>query len=398
MTTACFQWHSDARAFAGMQQVSGQDGPALLHIPASPVMDALEGLHRTLGKSAFCVSDTAPQHLKKLAPSQFATLTGGTSGQPKGIKRSQASWICSFEANSEQFGYAAGDSIAVLGALSHSLALYGILEGLHLGLDVHALPSLTPSHQSSALARHRSTILYATPTQLRLLPATAQLPDLRMILCGGGALTDAVHRHIATVAPNAVVHQFYGAAETSFVTIGDTHTPSGSVGRAYPNAKIEVRDPDAAGTGVIWISSPYLFDGYLDGHSPHTRRDGDWMTVGEYGTLDAAGYLFLRGRAGRMVNIADTAVFPEELEAHIGTLKGVTHCAVLARADAMRGHHLVAVLDGPDSPRMRNRLLRHCKEHNLVTPRAVLFLDPFPLLPSGKPDLQRIAALTGDYL
>jgi long-chain acyl-CoA synthetase len=396
MPATRFHWHPQSRAFAGVQEVIPKDGPSVSGIPVSPVDASLDNLRRTLGTATpFCVSETPPLDLDRLSPDTFATLTGGTSGRPKVIVRSQASWVRSFESNAAQLGYTPADSIAVLGALSHSLALYGVLEALHLGLDIHALCPLGLRATSARMAAQRCTILYATPTQLRLLPAGTLLPDLRLIFCGGGALTDAVRRHIRAVAPNASLHCFYGAAETSFVTMSDAGTPDASVGRAYPRVEIDVRNPDATGTGLIWVRSPYLFEHYLEGGSPHTMWEGDWLSVGEYGRLDAQGYLYLRGRAGRMVNITDIAVFPEELEAQLGGLAGVDHCAVLARFDQRRGTRLIAVVSGPDSPHLRDLILSHCDSNTLIRPREVVFLDPFPLLPSGKPDLPCIAALTG---
>jgi long-chain acyl-CoA synthetase len=366
-------------------------------LPVHPVAQALEGLRGTLGSDiAFCLSDTVQPDLTTCDPTQFATFTGGTSGRPKVILRSQASWIKSFETHAARFAYTPTDRIAVLGALSHSLALYGVIEAVHLGLSVHVLSTLTAARQHAALSQSGCTILYATPTQLRLLPAHSPLTDLRLILCGGGALSPTVRAHITAIAPNAQLVEFYGAAETSFLTLSDATTPDGSVGRAYPDVEISVRDADSTGTGLIWVRSPYLFARYLNGGSPHTRREGDWLTVGEYGMLDANGYLFLRGRAGRMINIADTAVFPEELEAQIMALPEVSNCAVVAQPDALRGHHLVAMIDGAEAPALRNHILTHCKTSGLITPHRIAFLDPFPLLPSGKPDLQQIAALTKD--
>lgn len=404
-----FQWHPAARAFAGQHEVTPQGGAPVANIPAQPAVDTFSALYRTLtSTTAFCVSDAARPDLEHIDPAQFATLTGGTSGRPKVILRSQMSWIRSFQANAARFGYTSDDRIAVLGTLDHSLALYGVLEGLHLGLAVHALSSLTPMGQMDALREHACTVLYATPTQLRLLAADKPLPTLRLILCGGGALTGTVRKHIATIAPHAKLYVFYGAAETSFVTLSDANTPEGSVGRAFEDVEIAVRPPDGTNTdktnpdktsaGLIWIRSPYLFARYLEGESPHTRWQDDWLTVGEYGTLDPNGYLFLRGRAGRMINIADTAVFPEDLEARISTLPEITQCAVLARPDPVRGHHLIAVLDGPENPAVRDTLLHHCRANGLTVPRAVLFLDPFPLLSSGKADIVQIAALTGAVL
>lgn len=399
MPTHRFQWHRDARIFAGADEVVPIGSAPAAAIPAHSVTAAIAGIYAAIRTDTpFCVSDLAVPDIDQIPPSHFATLTGGTSGAPKVILRTQASWIASFNANAAQFGYRPDDSIAVLGALSHSLALYGLLEGLHLGLSVHALSPLKPSGQSAQLHAHRCTILYATPTQLRLLPVGTRLHDIRLILCGGGTLGADTRHHITALCPNAELHVFYGAAETSFVTMGDSSTPEGSVGRPYAGVKIAVRDPDDTGTGVIWVRSPYLFERYLHGESAHTQRDGDWLTVGEYGHINAQGYLFLRGRAGRVINIADTAVFPEELEARFSVLAGISQCAVLARLDALRGRHLIAVLEGGEDAEKRNMLLRYCKANGLAGLRDVTFLDPFPLLASGKPDLRRIAALTGNTL
>ncbi|MEH6645134.1 AMP-binding protein [Sulfitobacter sp.] len=390
-----FHWHSKSRAFAGDQEVALHAADAPLTIPCDPVSDALQMLYSAVtGTRAFCVSNRALPELDQLTAGQLATLTGGTSGAPKVIVRTHASWIKSFEANAAMFTYIASDSIAVLGALSHSLALYGVLEAAHHGLEIHALSPLKPSGQSARMQEHGCTILYATPTQLRLLPKSTHLPEVRLILCGGGVLSDETRRHILALCPNAKLHVFYGAAETSFITLGGPDTPAGSVGRPYPGVELAVHAPDTAGTGQIWVRSPYLFDGYLHGDSQHTQRDGDWLTVGEHGYLDAEGHVFLRGRAGRIINIADQTVFPEELEAQFNALRGISQCAVLARHDALRGHHLVAVLEGSDDAILAQKLRDYCASNALVAPRDVIFLDPFPLLASGKPDLQRIASLT----
>lgn len=391
-----FHWHPDARAFAGREEVLPTDGPATAHIPAHPIAVAFNGLHRTLKyQAAFCVSETAPPDLGTLNPHMFTTLTGGTSGTPKVIVRTQQSWIASFHANAARFAYTPNDSIAVLGALSHSLALYGALEALHLGLGIHALSPLKPTNQRDALEGTACTILYATPTQLRLLPAGIPLPDIRLILCGGGTLSEAIRTHITTICPNASLHVFYGATETSFITLSDAQTPTGSVGRPYPQVELSIRDPDSTGTGTIWVRSPYLFERYLQGESEHTRRDKDWLTLGEIGRVDAEGYLFLRGRAGRVFNVADQTIYPEELEARLMSLDGVAHCAVLARRDALRGNHLVAVMEGAENIQQRSAIMAYCKAHDLTLPREIVFLDPFPTLPSGKPDLIQIAERTG---
>lgn len=394
-----FLWHSDAHVYAGAEKVVPQTGIVSPHIPAKPVMTALSSLGRALNNGTpFCISDHGHPCLETLDAAQFATLTGGTSGTPKIIARSHASWIRSFDANAAQFQYSTDDSIAVLGALSHSLALYGVLEALHLGLNSHVLSPLSPTGQVTQMRLHGCTVLYATPSQLRLLRPDASLCDLRLILCGGGPLNAATREHITSFCPNAALHVFYGAAETSFVTLSDTTTPAASVGKPYPDVQIEIRESDETGHGTIWVNSPYLFDGYLQGDGKHTSCDGAWITVGEQGMQDEQGNLFLRGRAGRSVNIADQTIHLDQLEAEVNAAPHIPPCVLLVRPDQMRGHQIIAVVEGPTNPSIRKAFLDHCKAKKLHIPRDVVFLDPLPQLPSGKPDMRRIAELTGATL
>tara|TARA_R110002049_G_scaffold44333_3_gene129919 strand:+ start:168180 stop:169421 length:1242 start_codon:yes stop_codon:yes gene_type:complete len=396
-----FSWAADARLYAGAHRIRvvAADGTEFRQIPARPTSAALDGLGAALlARAPFCLGDSALPANVTCAPGQILTLTGGSAGQPKAVRRTQASWIASFTANAARFTYGPADSIAVLGQLGHSLALYGVLEALHLGLDAHVLSDLGPGAQAARMAAAEVSTLYTTPTQLRLLArgATGQpLSALRLILCGGGALDADTRRAAATLAPKAAIHEFYGAAETSFITLSDATTPAGAVGRAYPGVTLRILTDDGKptrGIGTVWVRSPYLFDGYALGHSTETRwRDG-FVTVGEMGQLDEDGNLWLKGRRSRMITIADQNVFPETVEALI-TAHLRCACAVLPRPDPMRGQHLVAIVDAaPDraiADQIATQITDACRARfgPLATPKQVFFHPSLPLLPSGKIDL-----------
>lgn len=397
-----FGWARAARLYAGAEEVprpvASGDGSFRL-APASPTSAALPSLVAALADRApFCLSEqTLPTHVTA-GSGQFLTLTGGSSGAPKVVRRSHASWIASFETNARLFTFTDTDSVAVLGALSHSLALYGVLEGLHLGLDTHVLDALSPRAQAARLAETGVRLLYATPTQLRLLVRGAgagRLPDLRLVLCGGGALDAATRDAVRRLCPNAKLHEFYGAAETSFITLGSDDTPAGSVGRAYPGVELRLLDGKGHptdGPGEVWVRSPYLFDGYAYSDSPETRWQDGFVTVGEVGRLDAAGNLTLLGRRNRAVNVADELVFSEVVEATLGARAG-RPCAVLPEADALRGTALVAVVEGAGDQARATALLQDCRAAlgPRATPRRLLFHPELPRLPSGKTDLAALA-------
>jgi long-chain acyl-CoA synthetase len=293
--------------------------------------------------------------------------------------------VASFKVNAG-FGIGLGARVAVLGRLIHSLSLYGAVEGLHLGAEVHLMDSLRPDRQRKALADGDISHLYATPAQLRLLVGGQGVcPTLRLVLVGGSKLDAVLRAAVRAMAPNAMVREFYGAAEASFITLADEATPEGSVGRAYPGVEISV-DP----LGEVWVKSPYLFMGYASDAGSARWRDG-WLSVGEIGRLEG-GLLYLHGRAGRMVTVADQNVFPEEIEALMQGLTGIQRVAVLPVPDTRRGVVLVALVQG--DRRHEAAILRQARATlgPLKAPKALIWVEDWPVLPSGKTDLRALGA------
>lgn len=413
--TEGFRWHPRARLYDS----TGQEVPALR--PAGPVLpDTPQGLAAALGHPAFRIGAPDQPAPEPHTQPVLETLTSGSTGQPRRIRRTQASWIASFAVNAT-LGIGHGARVATLGRPIHSLSLYGAIEGLHLGAEVHLLSDIRPDRQRAALAQRQITHLYATPAQLRLLTdGKSACPYLRLILVGGSKLDPALRAALITLAPNAQVREFYGAAETSFITLADASTPEASVGRPYPGVDLHL---DA--TGEVWVRSPYLFLDYAPTFHPcpnipangrssepaartlraearqkecapalHSTpaaprwRDG-WLSVGEIGEL-RDGYLYLKGRAGRMVTVADQNVFPEEIEGLLLAFPGVIQAAVLPVPDAKRGHVLVAILQG--DPTVEPVVLRALRAQlgPLKTPRSLIWRQDWPTLPSGKTDLKSL--------
>lgn len=389
-----FRWHPAARLFgADRAEVAlVADGLPMLDDMDSPT--ALAAAMARNGRSFRIGAVDQPAPLDADPPA-FESLTSGTSGTPRRIRRSQSSWTTSFAVNARLFGIGPGARVAVLGRLSHSLALYAAIEGLHMGAAVHLLDRLRPDRQRRALAEWGISHLYATPAQLRLL-TDAPGPSLPLdhVVLGGSKLDPALCKALSELAPKAQVAEFYGAAETSFITLSSPDLPQDSVGRAYPGVEIAIRDggrqvPEGQ-AGAVWVRSPYLFEGYGDGAPGPAQWDGDWLSVGEIGTL-RDGCLYLHGRAGRMITVADQNVFPEEIEGFLVSL-GLSRVAVLPRPDPLRGTVLVAVAQG--NGERSEAILRATRDRfgPLKAPRAMMWRADWPALPSGKPDLVRLAA------
>jgi len=377
--SARFHWHPEARLFGpdGVEVAQGEAGAAV--IPAEPAGRALAAA--LVCEGAFRIGGSGPAPNAAAVP-MFESLTSGSTAAPRRIWRSQASWTASFSVNGRAFGIGPGRVVAVLGGLAQSLALYGALEGMHLGATVHLLGGMRPDRQAQALETRGVQVLYATPAQLRGLGGI--MPNLRLILVGGSKLDAALRVDLRRLAPGAALREFYGAAETSFITLADEDTPEGSVGRAYPGVEMDIR------AGEVWVKSPYLFKGYA-GEVGSACWDDNWLSVGEMGQVQD-GYLYLQGRKGRMVTVADQNVFPEEIEALMLTLPGVTQAAVLAQPDAARGHVLQAVVMGDRGQEAAILAALRAALGPTKAPRWIVWRDDWPVTASGKTDFAALEA------
>lgn len=390
-----FRWHDDAQIFAASGQSVARSDTGGGMIADQPSGMALARALAIPGAAFRIAGSDLGSNAPLPAEGLFETLTSGTLGAPRRIVRSQASWTASFAINAALFNIGPGTRVAVLGRLQHSLALYGALEAVHLGAALHLLDDLRPVAQRAALAARHIHILYATPAQLRLLIRTGGVnwPELRLILLGGSKL-DAPLRADLSAITKAQIREFYGAAEASFITMANSDAPQTSVGAPYPGVQVQVRtgaDVLADGKiGEIWVRSPYLFLGYAGKDAGAAVIDHGWLSVGEMGWFDA-GYLYLAGRAGRMVTVADQNVFPEAIEAFLAGLPGVHQVAVLPRTDAQRGVQMVALIKGDRAQNAAILAAGRLQFGPLKAPRALIWCDDWPCLASGKPDLVALA-------
>ncbi len=266
----------------------------------------------------------------------FETLTSGSTGTPRRIRRTHASWIASFAVNARLFGIGPGRIVAVPGAPWPVAVALWRARGDAPGRE--AAPAGRSAPGPAWRLRWRTGgahLLYATPAQLAAdprRPPRPPPPELRLIVCGGAKLDPATRTALAARFPQAEVREFYGAAEASFITLADALTPPQLGRRAYPGVEIDLRGPRApAGLGPLALSVRNLRRRLRPLRAGRTAgcpwaRSADWD-----GT-----HLFLSGRADRMVTVADQNVFPEEIEAFLLSLPGVTRAAVLPRPDPSR--------------------------------------------------------------
>lgn len=341
----------------------------------------------------------------------YVGFTSGSTGLPKGYRRSHRSWIESFSASEAEFALGPGDVVMAPGGLAASLHLYGVVHALHIGATAVMMRQFHPRRALRLIARHGVTALYATPTQVQMLVeagAGERFPTVRLLMVSGAKWRPETRAATRALLPNAGIAEFYGASETSFITIAHPgeDVPPGSVGRAARGVGLRIRDAagrdlPAGEAGSIWVGSSMLFDDYACGAAPETRREGGFLTIGDHGRLDEAGFLYLHGREKRMLVTSGLNVYPEEVEAVLARLSGVEEAAVFGLPDPLRGVELVAVLRTGKGASIDEPSLRAACRSLLPAaklPRRFLALKEWPRTSGGKADLRALEALARERL
>jgi long-chain acyl-CoA synthetase len=112
---------------------------------------------------------------------------------------------------------------------------------------------------------------------------------------------------------------------------------------------------------------------------------GDAFTVGDVGSLDDDGYLFLSGRRHDLIITGGVNVYPAEVEAALVEVPGVVEVAVFGLADEAWGQRVcAAVVAGPG---LAESALRTAAAERLAPfkrPKEYLVVPDLPHTATGK--------------
>lgn len=292
-------------------------------------------------------------------------FTSGTTGRPKGVVHTHENLARIIRHMPAHDGLRWGSRCGFTGTLAFAAAIWGVvLPHLYVGGEISFMAGLDPETWVDRMIDERTTFTYApTPLMGAFADAVRRRPEVLEHLDGvlhSGSL--APPESVADLV-DAIGHRYvetYGMTETGApvtATVPDdwragstADDPYASAGRAVPIADVVIVDTDGrplpnGEVGEITVATETLFAGYLDRPdlTAEAVRDGRLHT-GDLGSLDAAGHLYVRGRAKDMIVSGGMNVYPAEVERVIAQADGVADVAVFALPDPRWGETVTAAV------------------------------------------------------
>ncbi len=368
------------------------------------------GIHRVCGKNlelawgAYAASwrnlpffpvdrDIGPLADVPLPPdSALLITTSGSEGQPKQVVLGNRQLLAAAHAANQRLPLGPGDLWLACLPLHHIGGQSILWRTAAAGASVLLHPDFSMPRVVAALQQHPVTHLSLVPAMLaKLLAADCRPPaSLRHVIIGGAALAPALYQRGSTLG--WPLRPSYGMSETAAQiatwTPADGPWQPGLAGRPLAGSEIAIGDD-----GRIRIRSPQLMLGYL-GHSRETSGidAAGWLTSGDLGHLDAAGCLFITGRADDMLISGGRNIHPQEIEACLAGFPGVLDIAVTGLPDAVWGDRIVALIVGDAD---ETQLLDHARRRlpGAALPRRLLRVNRLPRNAAGKLNRAALRAL-----
>jgi amino acid adenylation domain-containing protein len=345
----------------------------------------------------------------------YVIYTSGSTGRPKGVQITHRSLVNFLESMKREPGLGAEDVVLSVTTLSFDPSTLELYLPLLVGGRVVLVSREESSDGERLLSRLKesgATVMQATPSTWRLLLEAGWTGDRRLkLLCGGEALSRELAERL--LERSSSLWNVYGPTETTvWSTVCQVVESTGtiSIGRPIGNMRYYVLDRRGrrvpvgvagelciGGEGLAWgykkradltaeTFVPNPFDG---GAGSRLYRSGD------LGRFLPDGRLEWLSRLDHQVKVRGHRIELGEIESVLVRHPAVERAVVLAKGRPGEDYRLVGYLVAAGMEPTATELRKHLKAAlpAYMVPGAFVFLDEFPLTPSGKVDRKALDRL-----
>lgn len=352
-------------------------------------------------------------------------FSSGSEGHPKGIELTHRNLIANIKQVAALFQYGENDVMLNSLPIFHSFGLtVTTLLPLCEGVPMASVADPTDSVAiGKMVARYNATILFATPTFLRLYTLNKKLDplmfaSLRMVVAGAEKLKPEIRKAFKEKFGIGLL-EGYGATETSPVV--SCNMPNaldldtmqvivcnkeGTIGQPIPGTLIKIVDPDSLKClglnedGLILVGGAQVMKGYFN--DPEKTKEAiveidgvRYYKTGDKGHIDEDGFLSIVDRYSRFAKIGGEMISLGQVEMLIDRIFGdELTSVVVAIEDDKKGEQIVLLHNSQLSPQEIQKRIKESPLIPLMQPSFHFYVDDFPKLASGKTDFKKAKEIT----
>jgi acyl-[acyl-carrier-protein]-phospholipid O-acyltransferase/long-chain-fatty-acid--[acyl-carrier-protein] ligase len=330
-------------------------------------------------------------------------FTSGSEGTPKGVVLSHRNMLANCAQAAARIDFGRRDKLFNVLPVFHSFGLTaGTILPLVSGVPIYLYPS--PLHYRTVpelIYGVNATIVFGTDTFLAGYARSAHPYDfrsLRYILAGAEPVRDSTRRTYAEKFGLRIL-EGYGVTETAPVLALNTpmFNKFGTVGRLMPGTEARLEPvPGVDEGGRLYVRGPNVMLGYLKSEKPGVIEPPPegWHDTGDIVTIDAQGFVTIRGRAKRFAKIGGEMISLAAVETLAAQLWPDVLSAVATAPDPRKGERLVLVTQKKGATRSEFQQFAKSKgASDLMVPAEVVVMEKLPVLGTGKIDMVGVANL-----
>lgn len=326
--------------------------------------------------------------LKKARAGNIVVMTGGTTGQPKAIRRTPSvlDFLPPFVALLTQTRLDQHRGLYIATPIYHGFGVSALFIGVVLGATMYVLQRFEARRACALIARHQIETVTVVPLMLQRMLRTdaAALQSLRCIISGGAPLNPALAQEaLAQLGPT--LFNLYGTSEGGFAIMASpdllARKPD-TIGKPFRGMRVRIVDESGIDVADHAI-------GQLCLRSSWTMNKAKWIETGDLARRDSEGDIFLCGRVDDMIVSGGENVYPIELENVLARHPEVAAVAVVGIPDAEFGQRLKAVVVARQGSQLDQAALLEWLKPRVARhqmPAVVEFRNELPYTPVGKPD------------